>query len=92
MLNKVLKFIENRNIGLMKLDCEGSEYKILSSINDEMYDKIKFITMEVHNLDKHHNIATIQKILDSKGFKCIVKPEMFKRKRDHHFGINSIYG
>lgn len=50
-----IKEIMNKNeisiCNLLKLDCEGSEYEILSSITSEYYRKIKKILLEYHFAD-----------------------------------------
>jgi FkbM family methyltransferase len=82
--NELLPLMDNKVIGLLKLDCEGSEYSIVSSIDAKMCNKIKYITMEVHDLDAQHNLNTMITMLELKGFTCIVKPEMFNRKSLNH--------
>ena len=59
------------NLDIVKMDCEGSEWKIFNNV--EIWKKIKFLTMEYHlgtnNFD-HHRIV---KALDKIGFRLISK-------------------
>ncbi|HGJ67496.1 TPA: FkbM family methyltransferase, partial [bacterium] len=56
-------------IDLLKIDCEGSEYKILFKCPKEIIKKISKITMEYHPIDKSRNAKTLKKFLEKNGFK-----------------------
>lgn len=57
-------------IDLLKLDCEGSEYSILYSMDDETLDKIKLMSIESHkgNSEKETHKALLA-FLEMKGWK-----------------------
>ncbi len=65
--------IELNNISkcdLLKIDTEGSEYKILYGLSDDMFNKIGRIFLEYHNIDnKEYNHAALKEFLIKKGFK-----------------------
>lgn len=73
-----------KNIHLLKLDCEGGEYDILSSLNKEQFDKILNITLEVHDIDENLNLSYIQKILTENNYELTYKPDPFGRRGLHH--------
>jgi FkbM family methyltransferase len=39
------------HIGFLKMDCEGAEYEILEKTSESTLDKIKKLSMEIHNID-----------------------------------------
>lgn len=69
------------NIDFLKLDCEGSEYTILEHLPDELFRKIKVVSMEFHDLkDSHYNAKFLIKLLQSHHFtivKCEYSPTNF---------------
>jgi FkbM family methyltransferase len=60
-------------VDILKLDCEGSEYNILCELNDEMLQKIQFITMETHDLDEERNTATMIQFLEKNDWTVSAK-------------------
>jgi len=60
-LDNIIGMIEDENIGLLKMDCEGCEYSILNSFNN--YEKIENIILEYHN-----GIQNLFNLLQSHGF------------------------
>ena len=72
-----------KEVGLIKIDCEGSELTFLKYLSQENKNKIKYIVGEVHpsekiiqNCDSKHSDGEI--IRDFfKGFKIIVKARTF---------------
>ena len=62
--------LSDRSIGrihLMKVDCEGSEYKILESLTPEVAARIDQIAMEVHQIPGR-NHEGLRATLDALGF------------------------
>lgn len=54
---------------LLKLDCEGAEYDIIYSLNEDMLSKISTIVGEIHTIDKEHrNIDNLSKYLKDRSF------------------------
>ncbi len=45
-------------IDVLKIDCEGSEFKILFSLDEEDYQKIGLITGEIHDNIEWHGVET----------------------------------
>ena len=61
----IQKFNINR-ISLLKMDCEGCEYKVLRNVTNDILDKIDTIMLEYHDYPKD-----IPDILQNAGFKVI---------------------
>jgi FkbM family methyltransferase len=52
----------------LKLDCEGSEYKILYNASDKTLNSIEKIVMEWHKFSDDHNVNELADFLKEKGF------------------------
>ena len=39
-------------VHLLKIDCEGAEYSIFNSVNDETISKVQKLVIELHGLDE----------------------------------------
>jgi len=65
-----------KKIDFLKMDCEGSEYKIFFNASDSTLKKIKKISMEYHNLDDKRNVQNLKIFLEKKGFnvRVMTKP------------------
>jgi len=59
----IKNLVVNRQINVVKLDCEGSEVEIFS--DPSWVDNVKIVTMEFHNHDGDHYAS----ILRERGFK-----------------------
>jgi FkbM family methyltransferase len=70
-LQSVMEKYQLPRIDFLKLDCEGSEYEILSNLPPELWQKIHKIGMECHDVDKDRNVDTLQTLLADKGYKEI---------------------
>ena len=81
-------FLDNefsdKKLHLLKIDCEGGEYDILSSLNKDQFNKILNITLEVHDIDEKRNLNYIQNILINNGYNLFYKPDPFGRRGLHH--------
>jgi FkbM family methyltransferase len=54
------------SIDLIKIDCEGSEYTILYNTPWEVFQRIKALAIEVHDLDtENHNIKSLASFLEN---------------------------
>jgi FkbM family methyltransferase len=64
--------VSNNNlnkIDILKLDCEGAEFPILYNTPSSVFEKIKFILLEVHNLDNEkQNVEALGSFLKERGF------------------------
>jgi hypothetical protein len=60
-----------QEIGLLKIDAEGSELDILNGIQDEHWPLIKQVVMEIHDHDESVS-PRIVNILESRGFQTLV--------------------
>ncbi|MGQ9604526.1 MAG: FkbM family methyltransferase [bacterium] len=61
-------------IDFMKMDCEGAEYEILSSCDQQFLSRVEKIAMESHELDKERNTDYLKDFLEVAGFKVKVLP------------------
>jgi len=74
-------FDENQIIScdLLKLDCEGAEYDILMNTKKEIFDKIKLISLEYHNINNHDGYE-LKKFLETLGFVVKLVPDSHNNK------------
>ena len=79
-LNDFLEENNIDNIDLLKVDIEGAEFELFSSLNDETICQIKQITIEFHDFmfDCKNEVKKIKKRLKSLGFVYVV----FSRKNN----------
>ena len=70
---------DNNNIescDLLKIDTEGSEYRILLNLPKAYFDRIKKIHLEHHKFDTgnpNYNCEFLSKFLKAKGFNVVIK-------------------
>ncbi|MCX6723780.1 MAG: FkbM family methyltransferase [Candidatus Staskawiczbacteria bacterium] len=70
-------FVRGNNIfriDFLKMDCEGSEYKILFNCSKKTLGIIKKISMEYHDSDENDNVRSLVEFLENNGFKVMIKP------------------
>lgn len=84
------KIIEENNleyIDILKIDIEGSEYDVLENLEEELFGKIKQITVEFHDfidpLLKQRTEQIISKI-ESYGFKSMSKSIVYMHGSEHY--------
>ena len=64
-----------QQIDLLKVDCEGSEYPIIYETPQELWSRIKRLTIEVHNLDNdQRNTDYLGRFLEQQGFAVSSQP------------------
>ncbi len=71
-------------IFLVKIDCEGGEYDILNAIPEGDLRRIPYLTLEVHDVDRHHRLPWVVNKLQQMGFELSYHADMFKRPNLHH--------
>jgi FkbM family methyltransferase len=62
---------------LLKIDCEGSEYEILFSADEEVISRVSRIVMEYHDVPGHGdewNADSLRSYLEGMGFRVTVRP------------------
>ena len=72
-----------KNIDILKIDTEGSEFDVLKGLNDDDFKIIKFIFFEHHYdlmLKKDYKFSNINSLLKEKKFKLCFKNKMRFRK------------
>ena len=62
-LGEVIDMFNSENIDLLKMDCEGCEYKVLENMPEKYFSKITKIYLEYH-----HGLQDIPEILNKHGF------------------------
>ena len=61
---------EKNNLGtckVLKIDCEGSEYKVLETTPDTIFSRVENIILEIHTTEQR-NPPMLIKFLENKGF------------------------
>jgi FkbM family methyltransferase len=82
-LDRVLEQCGSREIDLMKCDCEGDEYALIEQITPQHAERIRRLSIEVHDLDRTRNLTAISKKLTSLGYQLSVIPDMWERSALH---------
>ena len=68
-LGEIIEMNKLHSIDLLKLDCEGSEYPIIYESDSNIFDKIKNIAVEIHDLDfDKNNTIALKAFLTTKGY------------------------
>jgi len=62
-LEDLIDMFNEREVGLLKMDCEGCEYNILNAIPKEYFSRIGGILIEYHN-----GIQNLRELLEANGF------------------------
>lgn len=88
--NHFLKEID-KEIDILKVDCEGGEYNIIPSIDLKYLKKIKFITMEWHEFSKDHDHRVIHKHLEQNNFDVISLKSPVHNEIGYLFAKNKLF-
>ena len=75
-LSQVIREHSIKTIDLLKIDAEKSEVDIINGIEEDDWDKIKQIVMEIHETDEVR-LDSILAILERHGFKCHIEQDDF---------------
>jgi FkbM family methyltransferase len=67
-LEGVMKAHELEHVDLLKIDCEGAEFEILSSSVPEPLARVRRIVMEAHTLDARRTPGWIVGVLKEQGY------------------------
>jgi len=74
-LAEIINGNQLKQIDLLKVDCEGSEYPIIYETPRELWARVKRLTIEVHNLDNDkRNADYLGKFLAEQGFEVVSAP------------------
>ncbi len=85
-IDKAYKRFGLEYIDIVKMDCEGSEWDILR--NKEVFEKVKFVTMEYHLGQNSLDHSRIKNVLEEIGFKLISKIDYLSKA---NYGIAVAY-
>ena len=72
-LSSIIREYDVERIDLLKLDVEKSELDVLAGIEDEHWNRIRQIALEVHNEDGR--LARISELLEARGFDLLVEQD-----------------
>jgi FkbM family methyltransferase len=90
-LEEVMKQHRISHADFMKMDCEGSEYDILTSCSSDTLSRIDKISMEWHYLDEKRNQLTLVSFLQNNGFEVnlVQAPVcmLYARRNRRHPGL-----
>ncbi len=67
-LSRILEEHDVTTVNFLKIDCEGSEYEILRSLNAANWARIERVVIEYHDIGRGRNHAELVKILRAHGF------------------------
>lgn len=85
-ISDIIQENDVKTIDLMKVDAENYELQVLLGIKDPDWEKIKQISMEVHEHIKggHNLLSKLTKLLEEKGFRV-------KQDLDGRFSLMGVY-
>lgn len=87
-LQKVIEKNKIKRINFLKMDCEGSEYKILYSLPEKTFKIIDKMVFEFHIKNSGHDPEKLIKFLSEKDFEVIKKGWIiYAKKRKKGSGI-----
>ncbi len=67
-------------VDLLKMDCEGSEYQIFSSMQSDDFARIGAIAMEFHEQGANQTGSVLAQRLQSEGFSVELQPSRYRRE------------
>jgi len=73
-LSDIIREEDVREIGLLKVDAEGSELNVLRGISDQDWQRVRQVVMEVHDADGSVS-PQVTALLERRGFRCIFEQE-----------------
>lgn len=65
---------------LVKMDCEGAEFEIVSSAQPETLKKVKRFFIEYHEYTEGNSAQTIKRILEKNNFKVQITPSRYDKR------------
>ena len=68
-LKRIFRTNQIKRCDLLKLDCEGSEFKILYSTPKNIFDKIDHIFLEYHNWIEEESSKELKSFLQQMGYR-----------------------
>jgi len=83
-LSDVIREHDVERIDLLKIDVEGSEFDVLSGIQDEDWRRIKQIAIEVHS---RSILKCITSLLEARGFQFVVDDSMVVHENGNGHGV-----
>jgi FkbM family methyltransferase len=82
-LTRVVEQFSGHPVDLIKCDCEGGEYAIIDQLTPAVAERVRNLSIEVHDLDSARNLETISAKLSSLGYRLSCIPDMWERSALH---------
>ncbi len=82
-LMTALSYVEGP-IALVKVDCEGGEYDLLTQLTPAIVERISALTFEIHERGEGRNLEAAARRLRELGFTLSFRPDPFGREQLHH--------
>jgi FkbM family methyltransferase len=67
-LSRILEEHDIATVNLLKIDCEGSEYEVLRSLDAANWARIERVVIEYHDIGRNRNHVELTEILRTNGF------------------------
>ena len=86
-LNEIIEQNNLHQIDILKVDIEGSEYEIMPNITEEIYSKIRQISIEFHDfidVNLKNKTQEIINKLENLGFNRISKPIRYMNNSENY--------
>jgi FkbM family methyltransferase len=80
---------QGRQIDLLKLDIEGSEFDVIQDSDEKWLDRIQKIVAEIHT--EHGDVSALTRKLTECGFKYVITKRPLKRRGDGKIRILADY-
>ena len=68
-LERIFEKNNIRHCELMKVDCEGAEFRLMYATPSDIFDKVSNIFLEYHDWVKGENSNELKRFLEKQGFK-----------------------
>jgi 31-O-methyltransferase len=72
-LSEVLKTWDVARVDLLKIDVEGSEWEVLAGVEAEMWNRIRQVVVEVH--DVGGRVRAVDQLLKDQGYETAIEQE-----------------
>jgi len=67
-LSRILEEYDVAKVSFLKIDCEGSEYEVLRSLDAANWARIQRVVIEYHDIGRDRNHVELVEILHTNGF------------------------
>lgn len=78
-----------RDVDLLKLDIEGSEFDVIQGSQDETLDRVRKIVAEIHT--EHGSVQVLKRKLERSGFSYVILKRPFSKAINKPISIEANY-